>query len=280
VYNYDEVNFAKKIQSRYRYSLVLLKQLVITDFKLRYKSSALGYLWSMLKPLLLFLTLYIVFVKFLNVQFAINDPAIYLLVGIVLWGFFNEVTTGSIQSIVGRGDILRKINFPKYIVVISVTVSALINLGLSLVVVFVFMIFGNAHPIPIAAIAVPLLILELFMFAIGIGFFLSATYVKLRDVNYVWEVVLQAGFYATPIIYPIARVAQFSPEAAKLLLLNPVAQVIQDVRYFLVDQNTVTTSSIFDGGYYRFIPVLISILVFILGALYFRKRSSSFAENL
>jgi ABC-2 type transport system permease protein len=274
------VKLVNKITERYRYSVILLRQLVITDFKLRYKNSALGYVWSMLRPLLLFLVLYIVFIKFLKIKSNVNDPAIYLLMGIVIWSFFTEVTTRSIDSVVSRGDILRKINFPKYIIVFSVTISALINLFLNGVVIFIFTLFGHTHPIPIAILAVPLLIIELLLFALGIGFLLSAIYVKLRDVNYIWEVVLQAGFYATPILYPVTIIAAMSLTAAKVMLLSPVAQVIQDIRYCLVDQSTMTTSSIFAGGYYKFTPLLISIVVFVIGALVFRKNSKYFAEDI
>lgn len=268
------------LKYRYRYSLILLKQLVITDFKLRYKSSVLGYVWSILRPLLLFLVLYVVFVNFLKLRSEANDPAVYLLLGIVIWSFFTEVTTRSTDSIVARGDLLRKINFPKYIVVISVTISALINLLLNTVVVFIFMALGESHPIPSAIIFVPLLVFELFIFAIGIGFLLSALYVRLRDVNYIWEVVIQAGFYATPILYPITLIAEKSTIAAKILLLSPVAQVIQHIRYYLVDQTTMTTSTVFNGGYYKYLPIILSVTTFALGAYVFRKRSRNFAEDI
>ena len=142
------------------------------------------------------------------------------------------------------------------------------------------MSFGNPHPIPQAIIMVPLLIVELFIFAMGLGFLLSALYVKLRDVNYIWEVILQIGFYATPILYPISMIAERSVTAAKILMLSPVAQVIQDIRYYVVDQSTVTTSTVFGGGYYKFIPIIISLAVFTLGALFFRKKSKYFAEDL
>jgi ABC-2 type transport system permease protein len=274
------VKLFKFLRDRYRYSVILLKQLVTTDFKLRYKNSALGYVWSMLRPLLLFLVLYVVFVNFLKIRADVSDPAVYLLLGIVIWSFFSEFTTRSVTSIVERGDILRKLNFPKYIIVFSVIISALINLVLNMIVVFIFMAFGNSQPLPIALIMVPLLILELFIFAVGIGFLLSALYVKLRDVNYIWEILLQIGFYAAPILYPISFVMEKSLTAAKILMLNPAAQVIQDIRYYIVDQNTVTISKLFDGGPYKYIPILISISVFIIGAMVFRKKSKYFAEDI
>jgi ABC-2 type transport system permease protein len=274
------VKLIKYLRDRYRYSVILLKQLVVTDFKLRYKNSALGYVWSMLRPLLLFLVLYIVFVKFLRIRSNASDPAVYLLLGIVVWSFFAEVTTRSTTSVIERSDVLRKLNFPKYIIVLSVVMSALINLVLNMIVVFIFIAFGDSQPLPIALVMVPLLILELFIFAIGIGFLLSALYVKLRDVNFIWEVILQAGFYATPILYPISFVVDQSLVAAKILMLNPVAQVIQDIRYYIVDQNTLTANTIFNGGPYKYIPIVISVGVFVIGAMVFRKKSKYFAEDI
>src|SRR5688500_16681585 len=112
-----------------RRNRILLRELVITDFKLRYQGSALGYFWSLLKPLLLFAILYVVFVKLLKFGGDIEHYPVYLLLGVVLWSFFIEATTNGLQSIVSRGDLIRKINFPKYIIVISGTISSLINLG-------------------------------------------------------------------------------------------------------------------------------------------------------
>lgn len=268
------------IKNRYRYSLILLRQLVITDFRLRYKDSVLGYVWSVLRPLLLFLVLYVVFVRFLKIKANVSDPAVYLLLGIVIWSFFAEVTTRTASSIVERGDLLRKLSFPKYIIIFSVVMSSLINLVLSMAVVLIFMFFGKSHPIPIALVMVPLLIIELTVFAMGIGFFLSTLYVKLRDINYVWEVILQAGFYATPILYPISYVMDKSMIAAKVLMLNPVAQVIQGIRYYMVDQTTTTTGSIFHFWLYKCIPILIGIVLFVVGAMVFKKKSKYFAEDI
>ncbi len=150
-----------KIQSRYRYSAILLRQLVITDFKLRYQGSFLGYVWSLLKPLALFVILYIVFTKFLRIGNDIPHYAVYLLLGIVLWNFFSEATSGSISSIVGKGDLLRKINFPKYVIVMASSFSALINLFLNFIIIAIFMVISGVE-ITKYIILLPLIIIELF----------------------------------------------------------------------------------------------------------------------
>jgi ABC-2 type transport system permease protein len=123
------VNTLNHIKDRYRYSAIILKQLVVTDFKLRYKGSVLGYLWTLLRPLALFAVLYVVFVNFLRFGDDIPHYPVYLLLGVVLWSYFVEVTVNGVTSIVGKGDLMRKLSFPRYVVVIAGSVSALINLA-------------------------------------------------------------------------------------------------------------------------------------------------------
>lgn len=256
---------------------VLLAELVRTDFKLRYQGSALGYAWSLLRPLFLFCILYIVFVKFLKFGGDIPHYPVYLLLGIVMWNFFDEITSQSLASIVGRGDLIRKINIPRWIIVISSSLSSLINLGLNLVVVGVFMAI-NMVPLQATAILLPLSLLELYIFALGLSLFLSAAFVKYRDISYIWEVLMRAGFYLTPIIYTMARIHNVTMQ--KLIMLNPVAQSIQNARYSLVTHKTITTYSVFDGGPYMYIPLLIVVITLIFGVLYFKRESKYFAENI
>lgn len=272
------MTLAKKIQERYSYPLILLRQLVITDFKLRYQSSVLGYLWSLLRPLFLFITLYIVFVKFLPIGNDIEHFSVYLLTGIVLWNFFVEITSGSVGAIVGKGDLLRKINFPKYIVVLSGAISALINLLFNTIVIAVFMYFNDVD-ISASIVLVPLFVFEIFIFGLAMAFILSALYVRLRDVNYIWEVIMQALFYATPILYPLQRITERYPEYSKFLLLNPVGQAIQDVRNAVI---TPQTQTIWELGSLAFalIPVCIVATTIIVSVIYFRRRSPYFAEEV
>ncbi len=256
---------------------VLLAELVRTDFKLRYQGSALGYAWSLLRPLFLFCILYIVFVKFLKFGGDIPHYPVYLLLGIVMWNFFDEITSQSLASIVGRGDLIRKINIPRWIIVISSSLSSLINLGLNLIVVGVFMVI-NMVPLQATAVLLPLSLLELYIFALGLSLFLSAAFVKYRDISYIWEVLMRAGFYLTPIIYTMARIHNVTMQ--KLIMLNPVAQSIQNARYSLVTHKSVTTYSVFDGGPYMYIPILIVVITLIFGVLYFKRESKYFAENI
>lgn len=157
------------------------------------------------------------------------------------------------QAIVSRGDLIRKINFPKYIIVLSGTISALINLFFNLIVVFVFALLTGVK-FRWTVLLLPLNILEMYLLALGIGLFLGSLFVKYRDVGYLWEVALQLFFYATPIIYPITMVSATHPFMAKLMMLSPMAQIIQDIRYNLVTDYTQTLWSMWNNpliGWFR-----------------------------
>ena len=273
------VNTLYRLRQRYLYSTIILRQLIITEFKLRYQGSVLGYVWSLLKPLLLFVILYVVFADFLRVGDKVPHFPVYLLVGVVLWNYFIEVTTGSITSIASRGDLIRKINFPKYVIVLSGCASAIINLLLNSIVIGIFMIFTGVDTGLHAVLVIPLII-ELTALALGIGFLLSALYVKYRDVSYIWEVLMQAAFYATPILYPVSLVADKSKLAAQVLLLNPVAQSIQDIRYVLITPQTKTLLDLYHDGLIWLVPISIVIIVTTLSSVYFRNQSKNFAENV
>ncbi|CAN5426038.1 ABC transporter permease [soil metagenome] len=255
----------------------LLSELVRTDFKLRYQGSVLGYAWSLLRPLFLFVILYVVFAKFLKLGADVPHFPIYLLLGIVIWNFFTEMTSQSTTAIVARGDLIRKIRIPRWMIVFSSSLSALINLGLNLLVVGVFMIFNHVSIMETAPLAV-LALVEVYIFSLGVSLFLAAAYVKYRDVSYIWEVLLQAGFYLTPILYPLSQIPSLAFQ--KLLLLNPMAQAIQDTRYALVTHESPTVYQLFGGGYYASIPFVVVILVAVGGLLYFKKEAKYFAENI
>ena len=262
-----------------RKNRVILRELVITDFKLRYQGSVLGYAWSLLKPLFLFAILYFVFGIMIKLG-SVEHYSVYLLLGIVLWTFFTEATNQGMSSIISRGDVIRKVNFPKYIIIISATVSALINLALNLLIV-VFFMFINGVNVGISVLMFPIYVIELYVLALGLAFFLSALNVKYRDTGHLWEIILQAAFYATPIIYSLSMVVDRSVVAAKaLIILNPIAQAIQDARYCLVTHETITIGNLFNNKILILVPFAIVIAVFVIGIFYFKKSSKYFAENI
>jgi ABC-2 type transport system permease protein len=267
----------KKVQ-RWRYPMILLRELVKTDFKLRYQGSILGHLWSILRPLMMFAIMYLVFVRFLRFGEGIPHFAVSLLMANVLWSFFAEATGQGMQAIVARRDLLRKINFPKYIIVVSATVSALINMAINMCVVLVFAIINGVEFSWTALWVLPL-VLELYVFALAMAFLLSALYVRFRDIQHLWDVFLQALFYFTPIIYPVSMIVAMSPVAAKMMLLSPIAQVIQDVRFNLITrEGTDTLVTLGTSWWWIALPFVIVAVVTILAVIYFRRNSRRFAE--
>ncbi len=256
---------------------VLLAELVRTDFKLRYQGSILGYTWSLLRPLLLFLILYIVFAKFLKLGDDVPNFPIYLLLGIVLWSFFSDMTNQSLGSIVARGDLIRKIRIPRWLIIVSTSIGAFINLGLNLLVVLVF-IFFSGMDLLVTSIWFPLILIEIYILGLGLSLILATAFVKYRDISYIWEVIMQAGFYVTPILYPLTLITNVNFQ--KILLINPMAQAIQDARYTVVTHKTLTMTQVFPSSMARIIPVALSILILVAGVLYFKKEAKDFAENL
>ena len=258
---------------------ILLKELIKTDFKLRYQGSVIGYLWSILKPLMLFAIMYVVFIHFLRLGGDVPHFPVALLLGNVIWSFFSEATNMGMVSIVNRGDLLRKLNFPKEIIVLSSIFGAAINFSINLVVVLIFSILNGVQFSWTVIVALPLFI-ELFLLATGIAFLLSTLFVKFRDLSQIWEVIMQAGMYATPIIYSLSFVMNQSVLAAKIIMLNPMAQIIQDMRYFIIDKANLPVWQVINNKAIVLIPYLIPIIVFVIGINVFNKHSKKFAEIL
>lgn len=258
----------------YRY-YGLLRELTLTDFKLKYKASFFGYLWSLVKPLMLFGVLYIVFAKFFKLGKEIPNYPVFLLLGIVLWTFFMEATNSSLTSIVGRGELIRKVYFPRIILTVSASITALITLFLNIIVFFIFMAISSVL-VPSTAPIFLLILIEFFLFTAGVSLFLSSWFVRFRDVGHIWEVFAQALFYATPIIYPLGLV----PESfQKFLMLNPLAQIIQDSRYVLVSHDSETAYSILSFPL-LLIPYALPLIIFAVGYWYYQKEAYKFAEEL
>jgi ABC-2 type transport system permease protein len=274
-YNQGVKDLYQFIHLRYRYPLILLRAMVVTDFKLRYQASLLGYVWTLLRPLAIFSILYVVFARFLKIGAGIPYYPVYLLFGIVVWGFFNESTTQGLASLVARADLLRKISFPRYVVVLSVGASVLIGFALNMVVIVFFMVLLSV-PVRLTALWLPLLFLELVALSIAWAFILGALYVRFRDMNYIWDVIMQAAFYAVPILYPLTLVPA---KYARILVLNPMAQIIQDARYVMITDQTQTISQLFGTPWARAIPVGITLVLAVISVIYFRRRSNSFAEE-
>ncbi len=252
-------------------NLEIIRQLTYTDFKLRYSGSVLGYLWSFLKPLGLFLVLYIVFAQMLRFGDSVPNFPMYLLIGIVLWNFFVEVTTNGLHSIVQRSSLIKKIYFPRIIIVLVSSFSALINLSFNVMVLIILMIIFKIDVFHLKTLLAPLYIIELWVLGFSLALILSSLYVRYRDISYIWELFLQIFFYATPIIYPFSMIT--SPYD-KYLMINPIAQIITDFRLIFITFDYPTLP------YYPWLHLFGIFLILILGLVIFQRSQRSFAEQL
>ena len=263
----------KKLDSYKYYGLV--RELTLTDFKLKYKASFFGYSWSLAKPLMLFGVLLVVFTTFFKVGATVPHYPVYLLLGIVLWTFFVESTFGSMASIVSKGDLIRKVYFPRIILTISASVTALITLLLNMVVVLVFMLFSKVS-LTFSVLLFPLLLIEFCVFTSGVSLLLASLFVRFRDIAHIWEVLSQVLFYATPIIYPLSLVPI---TIGKLVMLSPLAQMIQDFRFILISDETGTAHSTLSFPLWL-IPYILPVFIFAFGYWVFQKSASKFAEEI
>jgi ABC-2 type transport system permease protein len=250
--------------------------LAITDFKLVYFGSALGYIWSLARPLMLFGVLYTVFTHIVRVGGTIPNYPLYLLTALILWGYFRDTTAASVRSLVERQNLLRKIRFPRLVIPVSIALTELFHFGMNIVVVAAFFLFAGVEPRWTWLELVPL-VGVMIMLASGCAMLVSALYVRFRDMDPIWEVVLQLGFWGSPIIYAIGSV----PSAWQgILSCNPVASVLNEMRYALVDPNAPNAAACIGGAWKLVIPASITIGVFVLGLWVFNREAPRIAENL
>ncbi|MBW3081342.1 ABC transporter permease [Bifidobacterium saguinibicoloris] len=270
-----------KLKARYDYAWVVLQGLVKTDFRLRYQGSFLGIAWSVLKPLMMFCVMYVVFGKFLRMSDGTPTYPVVLLLGISSWQFVTESTNTGLRSVVDRGDLLRKIHFPNYIVVVSATVGAMISYAINLCVVLLFALVSRVD-FTWRVVLVPINIIQLYAVTLGWTLIMATMYVYFRDIAHIWEVLQQLVFYGMPIIYPLSYVINrggIYAELARLELINPFAQTIQDIRHNLVAPDTQPTVwNTLDNPALQAIPVVLTIALLWLGVYLFRRNSRKFAE--
>lgn len=272
---------SQRLKNRYGYAMTVLRGLVKTDFKMRYQGSFLGVAWSVLKPLMLFAVMYVVFAKFMRMTDGTPTFPVVLLLGISSWQFVTETVGIGLRSIVDRGDLLRKVHFPNYIVVVSASIGSLISLAINYVVVLVFAIFMRVQ-FTWRVLWLPVNVLELYVIALALALILATFYVFYRDVLHIWEVLQQIIFYAMPIIYPLSFITKNHPEygmIANLELMNPIAQTIQDIRHnFIAPATQPTVWNTFGSWWVKMIPIAITVLLLWFGVYIFRKNSRRFAE--
>jgi ABC-2 type transport system permease protein len=254
----------------------LTRALAITEFKLRFFGSALGYLWTLMRPLLLFGVLYVVFTEVVRFGGGVDHYPVYLLMAIVLFTYFSETTSRGVTSLVERENLLRKMRFPRMVIPLSVALHALFNLGLNLVVVFIFVLGSGIKPRVEWLELLPLVAL-LVVFASGVTMLLSALYVRYRDILPIWEVSLQILFYASPVIYVTSTLPDSVEREA---MANPITAILTQARYALIDPDAPTAAEAIGGSARLLIPLFVVVAVSALGFWVFTRQAPRIAEEL
>lgn len=255
----------------------LTRTLALTEFKLRFFGSALGYLWQLMRPLMLFGVLYVVFTQVLKFNSSAKFYPVALLSGIVMFVFLSESTGTAVTSLVDREPLVRKVQFPRLVVPLSVVLTALLNLALNLVVVIVFLLLSGGS-VRWGWLEIPPLMVILALFAASLSTLLSALFVRYRDVKPVWEVTLQMLFYGTPIFYTLDRIHDAT--LRKLLLLNPLAVVIQQFRHAVIDPSHPSAATAAGSWAFLLLPMGILLALIVFGYRYFDREAPRMAEDL
>lgn len=248
-------------------NLNIIRELVISDFKLRYQNSYLGYLWTLFKPMLLFGVIYLVFSVFM--KSPVPNYPIYLLLGILLWNFFAEATLIGMNTFLNKRDLVTKIYFPRATLIFASTVSSLVTLLLNLIIFFIFLGFSGVQPGPEAFFFI-LYLVEVYLITTGITFILASLFLYFKDLQHIWEILLQIGFWLTPIIYPLTIVPE---KYHRYIFLNPMARIIEYSRDIFIRHNIPDLKL-------NFVLLLMTAAIFGLGYYIFKTQESKIAEKL
>ena len=262
------------------------------EFKLKFFGSALGYVWQLMRPLLLFGVLYVFFVVIFHVDRAKGAASAYygaqLLGSIVLFTFFTEATAGAVRSVVDRESLVRKIQFPRMVIPLAIVLLGLFNLGLNLLVVMIFALGSGVRPM-LSWLELPLILSVLIVFCTGLAMLLSALFVRFRDIQPIWEVLSQILFYCSPVIIPVETVrekllgpghSQLDAVLYHIYMLNPLAVVFQQFRHAMINHATLSAGEALGSWAALLGSLAIVIAVFVVGFTVFNRSARLVAENL
>lgn len=253
----------------------LTRTLTLSDFKLKFYGSALGYLWQLIRPLLLFGILLFVFTNFIKFG-KVPHYEVLLLFSIVLYSFVAEGVSAAVDSVVAREPLVRKVQFPRLVIPATVVATAFLNLLLNLVAVFIFATIRGAYP-HWEWLELPLILLLMVLMTSGIAMLVSCLFVRYRDVKPITDVFLQGLFYGTPIFYPVERIA---PTLRHLLImLNPFAAIIQGAKHAFVP-SAMSAAEAAGGTLNLMVPLAIILGTFAVGFYVFNKQAPQIAEEL
>jgi ABC-2 type transport system permease protein len=254
----------------------LLYLISVTEFKRTYFGTALGYLWSLIRPLLLFAVLLFVFTQVFRLGSQVAHYPVLLLFNIVLFTFFQEATSLSVTSVVNVENVVRKTQFPRLVIPLAIVLTGLFNLALNLIAVFIFILAFGVSPMW-SWLLLPVIVLLLTTITTATAMLLSSLYVRFRDVQIIWSVLVTAIFYGTPLLYPL----ELAPARYhQLLLLNPLTPIFVQARHWIIDPGAPSAVSA-AGGWLRLMP---SIAIFFgicaVALLYFNRAAPRIAEEL
>jgi ABC-2 type transport system permease protein len=249
----------------------LLYLMAVTEFKGTYFGTVLGYLWSLCRPLLLFGVMLVVFTHLLRFSNVVHYPVL-LLMNIVLFGLFSEATNQAVPSIVSSESIVRKTQFPRLVIPLSVVLTSLFNLSLNLVVVFAFMLGFGISP-TWTWLLLPVLVALLTVFTAAVAMIVSSLYPRYRDVAIIWSVVSTALFYATPVLYPLQKL---SGALQTVVAINPLTPILELARRWMIDPAAPVTG----GALQIAVPVCLYLAVVVAAVWIFRREAPRIAEAL
>jgi ABC-2 type transport system permease protein len=271
-----EVHGPSALGGDWRRFVSLVWIIATTDFKLTYFGSVLGYLWSLMRPLMLFGVLYVVFSQIVKFGEAIPDYPMVLLFNIVLFTFFSEATQSCVTAVINRESLVRKMHFPRLVIPLATVLTAAFNLAVNLVAVFVFLIVYGIQP-RASWLLLPFVLLGLIALATGIGMALSVLYVRYRDVQPIWTVVSTVLFYGSPVLYTIESV----PENVRSeFLLNPIASLLELGRVLVIDPSAPTLSEAAGGSIAWLAGFALLVGIWCAGFWLFAREAPRVAEEL
>ena len=254
----------------------LLWLMSVTEFKRTYFGTVLGYLWSLVRPLMLFAVLLFVFTQIFRIGSGVTNYPVMLLLGIVLFSFFQEATQNGVTAVAAQEAVVRKTQFPRMVIPLAVVLTGAFNFALNLLVVFIFILAWGVDP-TWSWLLFPFALVLLFILTAAMTMLLSALFVRFRDVAIIWSVLTSVLFYGTPILYPI----EFVPEQFQsILLLNPLAPIFEQVRVWVLDP-TAPTAVDAAGSVAALLPAAaIFVGVCVLGVWVFIREAPRIAEEL
>ncbi|MDX6669559.1 MAG: type transport system permease protein [Solirubrobacteraceae bacterium] len=248
-----------------------------TEFRLSYFGSVLGYLWSLMRPLMLFGVLYVVFSQIIKFGHGIQNYPVLLLMNIVLFTFFIDATQASVTSVMTYENLVRKMQFPRMVIPLSTVLTASLNLGVNLIAVFVFMLASGVAP-RWTWLLLPVVLLPLILLAAGVAMLLSSLYPRFRDVAQIWSVLSTLLFYGSPVLYVVDVVHDKTFE--RLLMCNPLGSLLEQARHWMVDPTARTAVEAIGGAKWFVIPVSLIVGTFALGLWVFNREAPRIAERL